>query len=391
MVLSASWHLITGEFPPACGGVSDYTHALSGALAAAGDDVHVWCPAVSGTPATPNGVRVHRVAGHWTAADLAAAGIELDRLAGPRRLLVQWVPHAYGNRSLNVGFCRWIRQRGRLGDVVDLMVHEPFLGFREGTIRQDAAAVVQRGMIAALLSVARRVWVAIPGWVEVLRPWTLTRDVSFCWLPVPSNVPVVQDPGEVMALRARIAGDSTFVIGHFGTYGDQICRDLQAVLPAVLDQLPDSHVLLLGRGGEAFAEHLRARTTRAAHRITASGGVASAKVSLYLQACDLLVQPYVDGVSSRRGTMMAALAHGVPTVTTTGRLTERLWASSGATRLVAADDMKALAGAVVELAGDAGGRERYATAARALYGTHFDLSRTVTALRSDTCQACEAI
>ena len=271
------------------------------------------------------------------------------------------------------------------------MVHEPFLGFREGTIRQDAAAVVQRGMIAALLSVARRVWVAIPGWVEALRPWALTRDVSFCWLPVPSNVPVVHDPTEVETLRGRVAGESKLVVGHFGTYGAQTCGDLHAVLPEVLDQLPDAHVLLLGRGGEAFAEDLRVRMTRAAHRILATGGVPAATVSLYLQACDLLVQPYIDGVSSRRGTMMAALAHGIPTVTTTGRLTERLWASSGATRLVCAGEATALADAVVELARDLGARERYASAARALYNNRFDLSRTVRALRTDTCQACDAI
>jgi glycosyltransferase involved in cell wall biosynthesis len=148
-------------------------------------------------------------------------------------------------------------------------------------------------------------------------------------------------------------------------------------------------VLLLGRSGETFAEDLRSRTTRAAHRITAIGGVPSATVSVHLQACDLLVQPYIDGVSSRRGTMMAALAHGIPTVTTTGRLTERLWQSSGAARLIAAGDLEALLDAVVELAGDPAARERYASSARALYDNHFDLSRTVRALRSDACQVCD--
>ena len=43
-----TWHIITGEYPPAPGGVSDYTEAVAAGLAAAGDEVHVWCPAASG-------------------------------------------------------------------------------------------------------------------------------------------------------------------------------------------------------------------------------------------------------------------------------------------------------------------------------------------------------
>jgi glycosyltransferase involved in cell wall biosynthesis len=39
-------------------------------------------------------------------------------------------------------------------------------------------------------------------------------------------------------------------------------------------------------------------------------------VSTYLQAADLMVMPYKDGVSLRRGTLMAALAHGRPVITT---------------------------------------------------------------------------
>ena len=41
------WHIITGEYPPKRGGVSDYTYLLARALAEAGEDVHIWTPAVS--------------------------------------------------------------------------------------------------------------------------------------------------------------------------------------------------------------------------------------------------------------------------------------------------------------------------------------------------------
>ena len=42
-----AWHLLTGEYPPSSGGVSDYTRALACELARRGLDVHVWCPSVA--------------------------------------------------------------------------------------------------------------------------------------------------------------------------------------------------------------------------------------------------------------------------------------------------------------------------------------------------------
>ncbi len=39
-------------------------------------------------------------------------------------------------------------------------------------------------------------------------------------------------------------------------------------------------------------------------------------VSAYLNAAEVMVMPYRDGVSLRRGTLMAVLAHGRPLITT---------------------------------------------------------------------------
>src|SRR5262249_13522359 len=39
-----AWHVLTGEYPPQAGGVSDYTFLLAQSLAAAADTVTVWAP-----------------------------------------------------------------------------------------------------------------------------------------------------------------------------------------------------------------------------------------------------------------------------------------------------------------------------------------------------------
>jgi glycosyltransferase involved in cell wall biosynthesis len=380
------WHLVTGEYPPRPGGVSDYTRIVAEGLADRGCDVHVWCPATPDAPPSHRGVTIHPVAGVWSNADLRRMTAEIEALPGPRRLVVQWVPHAFGRRSLNIAFCAWVRSRGRRGDRVDLMVHEAFHAFGEGSWRQDAAATVHRVMVTILLRATTRAWVAIPAWADRLRRYTWGRDVAFCWLPVPCNVAVDVNPAATAAVRAQLAGLSR-IVGHFGTYSTHARHDLEAILPGVLGNDTATGVLLLGRDSEVFREAFVTRHPELRSRVMATGALEARPLSHALQACDLVAQPYRDGASARRGSLMAALAHGVPAVTTTGRLSEAIWRDSGAVVTRPAGDLEEFARAVVELAGDAARRQDLAERGRRLYAARFDASHTIAALLADTCEA----
>src|SRR6476646_9304789 len=103
-----SRHGLTCEYPPQRGGVSDYTYLVAGGLAAAGDEVHVWCPGATGAAPAQRGVTVHRALGRLGLADLRRTGRALDAFPGPRRILLQWVPHGFGMRAMNVPFCAWL-------------------------------------------------------------------------------------------------------------------------------------------------------------------------------------------------------------------------------------------------------------------------------------------
>lgn len=382
-----SWHLLTGEFPPDPGGVSDYSHAVARALADAGDKVHVWCPEITGPSLETPGVEVHRIRGGWSDGDYEAIDTAMNAVGGGRRLLVQWVPHAYGRRSLNVAFCRWVRRRAEAGDEIDLMVHEPGLGFREGSLKHDLAAAVHRLMLALLLSRARRVWTSTPSWEARLKPWSFgRRDLEYSWLPIPSNIPVVDDPVRVQAIRATASdGGSTVVVGHFSTYPPAIRDALAAVLPVLLRERADLHVRLLGRGSDDAAAALRAHLRT--DRVSASGAVDAAALSGHLQACDVMLQPYPEGATLRRSALTAALAHGLPVVTTTGLHSEPFWTETAAVLTVPAEDREALAAAVLELAGAPERRRQLGAAARAAYGSRLSLAHVIDALRADKPEA----
>ena len=380
------WHIITGEFPPVTGGVSDYSGVIAAGLASAGETVHVWCPASIRGSSKFAGVQVHDSGGSWTGADLVRLDAALNRTPAPRRLLVQWVPHLYGRRSLNLAFCRWLRRRGRCGDHLELMVHEPYLAFGEGLIRQDIAAAVQRAMVMLLLSAAQRVWVAIPAWADHLRSWTLGRSIPFCWLPVPSTVPVAPASEAVADHRKQLLrGSDGIIAGHFGTYSKEVRGDLRKVLPRVLDAAPEIQVLLLGRGSQEALQELCETTGTDRSRVVASGPLGGLELSYHLQACDLMMQPYIDGASTRRTTLMAALAHGRPVVTTTGRLSEAFWTGCEAITAVPAGDAAAMVQSTVALARDPERRRQLSVAAKCLYDRRFGLPNVIHALRSPTC------
>lgn len=384
------WHLITGEYPPQTGGVGDHTFLIATSLAAAGDEVHVWCPqaesetkeAAKGEAAGAAGVFVHRELGRFTPADLRRVGSLLDRFSAPRRLLVQWVPHGYGYRSMNLPFCLWLWKRAvRRRDTIEVMIHEPYLTFGEGSWRQACVAVVHRLMTVVLLKATRRIWMTIPAWEAFLRPYALGRTLPFRWLPVASNIAVVDDTERVNAVRAHYAPVDDLIVGHFGAYDRHTIELLLNSLPALLQEQTNCTVLLLGRGSDVARDELTRRLSESLERVHATGTLAAADLSLHISACDVLIQPYIDGASSRRTSLMVGLAHGRPVVTTAGRLTETLWAENEAVVLVPVEDTAALVGATRRLLADEASRRRMGAAAKRLYDERFDVKRTVMALR----------
>ena len=114
--------MITGEYPPQPGGVSDYTRRVALGLVEAGDRVDVWAPPVDQSECGDAGVTVHRLPDRFGPRSLRMLSRELDRRPAPRRLLIQYVPHAFGWKAANVPLCLWLQSRRR--DSVWVMFHE---------------------------------------------------------------------------------------------------------------------------------------------------------------------------------------------------------------------------------------------------------------------------
>ena len=359
------------------GGVADFTHQIATEFSRRGERVHVWGPADS-TTVPGSAVVVHPDLGQFRRADLRRANDLLDAFPSPRRLLVQWVPHGYGRRAMNVPFCLWLWRRAVAGDSVELIVHEPFVTF-SGSAGQYALAAVQRMMTLMLLSAARRVWVTTEAWTPLLEPYLSTRATRIEALPVPSSL----EPADLAAVgrvRTRYAPGDTRLVGHFGTHGALVTALLDEVIPLIAESHASARFLLIGADSEEFKNALVANHTHLSGRVSATGPLHAQDLPAHIAACDVLLQPYPDGVTTRRTSTMAGLFARVPVVSTYGHLTEGLWVTDGPVKLAPVTDARAIAEHVRQLLADPAERRRQADAGRAFYDQRFDVRHTVSAL-----------
>lgn len=371
--------LISGEYPPMQGGVGAFTQELARHLHALGHEVHV-ITSRAARPAPPAGAPrswrqlaepveapygfVHPRARRWGWGDVSmiadvALRYELDVLN------IQYQAAAYNMRSAAINLAP-SRLRGIAPVVVtfhDLRV--PYLFPKAGRLRTLAVRHLARSAHGAIATNG-------PDFEQLLA-WGLPL-VRVRQIPIGSNVAPHRVMPEALAVVRRQMGlrPAGRLLGYFGFVHESKGADL---LVEALAALPgDVHLVFVGgrtgasdqANNEAFLARLDALVGQLGleSRVHWTGFLDDPGVSAHLQACDLMILPYRDGVSLRRGTLMAALAHGRPVLSTLPpapvpelRHGENVW-------LVPPDDAGALAEAALALLENAPLRERLGAAAQ---------------------------
>jgi glycosyltransferase involved in cell wall biosynthesis len=372
--------LITGEYPPMHGGVGAFTHHLARHLHALGHEIHVITdraarpqPPAAGPFSwrqlsepleVPYGW-VQPRARRWGWGDVSlvadlALRYELDVLN------IQYQAAAYSMRSAAINIAP-VRLRG-IATVVttfhDLRV--PYLFPRAGGLRQAAVRQLARSSHGVVVTNQ-------PDYDQV-RAWDIDPE-RVRQIPIGSNIPAHVVSEETLAAMRRQLGLRPVdrLLAYFGFLHESKGVDL---LLHALARLPENvHVVFVGgRTGDsdranntAFVMELDALVDRLGleRRVHWTGFVDDAEVSGFLQAGDVVALPYRDGVSLRRGTLMAALTHGRPVLSTLPqgpvpelKHGENIW-------LVPPGDVDALVAALEILLQDPSLRDRLAAGAAA--------------------------
>ncbi len=147
-------------------------------------------------------------------------------------------------------------------------------------------------------------------------------------IPIGSNIRVTKlTQAERQARRVQQGyAEQDVVVGYFGFLNrSKGGLDLVATVARLLPELPTLHLLMIGEqvgasdpSNHAYLQEVKdaIRSQGLQDRVLWTGYQPEVEVSADLAACDLLLMPYLDGASLRRGTLMAGLAHGCAIITT---------------------------------------------------------------------------
>ena len=291
-------------------------------------------------------------------ADYYPDGIDdaLARYDGtPAWILVQYNPFRYGRGGVALQLPLQARRLRRLGAPLAVMVHETWIDIVDA--RSAAISIWQRAQLRDLLRGADAVMTSTEAFAAAIGGGAVH-------VPVPSNIEPIRSSHD--AARERLGLDRRLVVALFGRgHPSRALDHAEAAIAALAEAHgPDAlTVLNLGAGAPPVRVPAGVETQT-------PGPLAEDALSLRLWASDLVLLPFSDGLSTRRGTLMAALAHARPVLGLGGVNTERILADTLAVTPVG--DLETYARAAVDLCSD---RERLTALAEAgahLYTERFD-------------------
>jgi glycosyltransferase involved in cell wall biosynthesis len=378
-----NWLVLTASYPPDQGGIADHSMMLARALAQSGDSVQVWTgPAESIALEDEQGrdFPVQRLPTHFGLRSWPILSSALRQMAEPRRVLLHYNPQPFGPRrssrfkGVPWTLCPWLRRQSLAP--VWTIVHETGTAVKsESDWSLRLLRAISENMLRSVLGASERVFYVMPAAEIHLRQHT--DPARLIYLPVPSNLPVSVDGAAVVRARTRLLGHSghRWLLGHFGAFSPNLMGYLSDLIRRVLNDEPDAKVALIGQGSSEFATRL----PNYDKRVVATGSLSRQEAAAHIAACDVLMQPFPDGVTTRRSSLMAGLALGVPIVSNEGANTEEFWRETRAIELVPIDHFSTR---VADLLRDRARRAALSSAALRLYRERFAIDHLVATLKA---------
>jgi glycosyltransferase involved in cell wall biosynthesis len=299
--------LISGEYPPLKGGVGDYTRCLALAFAHLGHDVFV----LSRPHTQETHPNIHLDA-HMPTWGMGAWG-RIRAWAKQHQLDVINLQYQTAIYDMSP----WMHFLPRVSNIpVVTTFHDllfPYLFPKAGKLRDWIVHELARTSAHAVVT----------NHEDLAKLHAIAHKTL---IPIGSNItPITPTPAEKAQVRQTLGADeNTLLLAHFGfLYPNRGAEYVLLALAEVRQSgLPVKLVFMGGReGGPAKADYVTQLDALIVslglqEAVVWTGFLSSEAVSLHLQAIDAIVLPFLDGASYRRGSLMAAIEHACPIITT---------------------------------------------------------------------------
>ena len=290
------------DVPPIPGGVSDHTLRLARSLNAFGQPPVVL--AQRGDPALFDPMAC--VIG-LAPTDVADAALR----RGVSTVVIQYVPFLFARRGVSPALILGIRRMVRAGLGIAVVIHEPFVPFTR--LPWLVTGPLQRWQFRYMLRRASHVYAPLPHYADLGRRYS-RPGTTVVVAPIGATLPV-SDVSREEARSTLGLANGTVAIGIFSPAASGFAHDWIAAAAARLSARSDVTWVRFGFGSD---RSLPGYPTGA--NVVTVGETDPETVGRVMRALDLAAAPYIDGLTMRRSGAMLALVHGVPTVSSTGRL-----------------------------------------------------------------------
>lgn len=356
--------IICPDYPPRPGGVSDYTGLLVRELAR---HTTVQLITSTGTHTPPAPINVQQVS-DWH--DEAALFTRLDALPPETALLWEYVPHMYGRGGVSSLVPNLIRRLRTPGHGCQAVLAHEIAAPWSWLPHHCWYAWSHRRQWREIIGWADAIITSTEAWRDEWRNRLPAHKNKFSYAASPSTIPVapVSSVPELRSTWRQQLGwpEDTLVLGWFGTAS--AAKQLDWVLATQKSAAASSRpvaLILIGKAEEvAHAQN--------SPWIRSTGYADATTVSHVLQCLDLLLLPFIDGVSERRTSFMAGLAHGTPIATTVGHNTGPTLQTAGICALTLANEPADFTDQVLNLLRQPELRQAMGQRGRAYYQQHYD-------------------
>lgn len=270
-----------------------------------------------------------------------------------RSILVQYVPFLYARFGLAPALVAALRLVKRAGVRVGVFVHEPYVPFTRPA--WWVTGWPMRWQFRAIVRLADVVYAAVPRFLDLAQAAAGTA-ARLHLAPVGSTIPVVAGTRE--AARAELGlGAAEIAIGVFSPRASGLLSTWLAHAALALRDRPVRWIFF-GGGSEVPPDPFPPKA-----RASCLGWLEPQRASRVFRALDIAAAPFEDGLTMRRTSAMAALAHGIALVSSRGRLFDASLEGAAA----CAGSETEFAAALRRLAADAGARGAQARRGHACY------------------------
>ena len=367
--------ILSGASPHSHDGVGDYAWRLGEALQAEHDVSLVVARGAVAPAARPTGaVPIHTVSPGWGPRTCREV-LDHARSLAPAAVLLQFVPQLFGWHGTKPFLAALLWRLRRAGIRIVTVAHEFDTPFAPSPAT-FARAWTHRLLLRLIVGASHKVVLTTPYCFELFARRYPARRSDFHQIPVGCNLPVVPvTEAERAALRRRLGiAPGDLVLSTFASPVEPAVSLLGALCRWSTGEGLGIRILAVGRAGSALRERL-SRHPEVLERLVVTGPVSDDQGSRFLSLGDLHAAFYPDGASTRRSSLMAAFAHGLPVIANAGLLTDPELRATGALHLLNGTGAQEDVAGFRRLCRDPGLRRTLGDRGRALFAAQFSWER----------------